>query len=260
MSDGCEAIGLLRIRRPVFISRSFWLFGALLLLFGLAGCQAGNVGSLSSGVHSQRDAAAARNRLAAASGGLYRNAAVSRALSEVGKRLSTAAGGKRVTILALNTSNPNAYIAPGGYIYLTRGLLVLAEDDSEIAAVAAHEMAHILSGHEAARARFGAQAAISSADIARALPDSDRVRELFVQGNARVAAFSRQQELEADAMAIQLLAAAGYDPAAVARVLKAMQAIEATALQSDAYSASHPLPSIRIEQAERLATGGPSGL
>lgn len=260
MGSGYEASDRLSPHRPIFISRSRGWFGALLLLFGLAGCQAGNVGSISSGVQNQKSAAAFRNRLVSSSGGLYRNAAVSRELAEIGTRLSTAAGEGRVTILVLNMSIPNAYIAPGGYIYLTRGLLLLAKDDSEVAAVVAHEMAHILSGHDAARTHFAMQAAISSADIAGALPDSDRVRQLFVQGNARVASFSRQQELEADAMAIQLLAAAGYEPAAVARLLKAMQAVEATGSYGDAYGASHPLPSIRIEQAEMLAAGDPSGL
>ncbi|WP_180898325.1 M48 family metallopeptidase [Martelella soudanensis] len=222
----------------------------LVVLSGLAGCQAGGTGPAP---QQQSSADAFRHRLVAESGGLYKNPEVSLELAEIGKRLSAAAGARPVTILVLNSAIPDAYIAPGEYIYLTRALLALTDDDSEIAAVVAHEMAHILSRHAEARSRLGRQAAISSADIAAALPDSDRVRALLAEGSARVAALSRQQELEADAMAILLLAEAGYDPAALVRFLKTMQATEAAPGARRSYNSSHPLPSDRIERAEKLA-------
>jgi predicted Zn-dependent protease len=221
----------------------------MMVLSGLAGCQAVNPGPAP---REQSEADAFRRRLVQESGGLYSNPEVSRELAEIGKRLSEAAGGRPMTILVLNSPIPDAYIAPGGYIYLTRGLLALTDDESEIAAVVAHEMAHILSGHAEARARLGRQAAISSADIAAALPDSDRVRALLADASAQVADLSRQQELEADAMAIQLLAEAEYDPAALVRFLKTMQAMDAPPGARRSYNTSHPLPSDRIERAEAL--------
>lgn len=222
----------------------------LMVLSGLAGCQADNTYPAP---QEPGSADAFRRRLVAQSGGLYSDPEVSRELAEIGKGLSAVAGGSPMTILVLNSSIADAYIAPGGYIYLTRGLLALTDDDSEIAAVVAHEMAHILSRHAEARARLGRQAAISSAEIAAALPDSDRVRALLAKASAQVSALSRQQELEADAMAIQLLAEAEYDPTALVRFLKTMQVMDAPPGARRSYNTSHPLPSDRIERAEALA-------
>jgi len=221
----------------------------LMVLSGLAGCQAVGTDPASPEPSS---ADAFRRRLVAESGGLYSNPEVSRELADIGKKLSEAAGGKPVTILVLNSSIPDAYIAPGGYIYLTRALLALTDDDSEIAAVVAHEMAHILSRHAEARAQLRRRAAISSTEIAAALPDSDRVRALLAEASVQVTTLSRQQELEADAMAIQLLVEAEYDPAALVRFLKTMQAAEAPPSAKRSYNKSHPLPSDRIERAEAL--------
>ncbi|WP_187326874.1 M48 family metalloprotease [Martelella lutilitoris] len=199
------------------------------------------------------NAAAVRNRLVAESGGLYTNAARSQQLAMIGDRLSKASGGMHVTVLVLNSAVANAYFAPGGYIYLTRKLLTLTGDDSEIAAVVAHEMAHILSGDAEARVQFGVDAAVSSADIREAIGNSDAVRALLAKSSARVSAFSQQQELQADALAIRLLAKAGYDPAALARFLATMQAHERAGLRGETFTAAHPAPSVRIARARKLA-------
>ena len=185
---------------------------------------------------------------------------MSRQLAATGERLSIAAGGMPVTVLVLNSAVANAYFAPGGYIYLTRKLLTLTGDDSEIAAVVAHEMAHILSGDAEARAQFGVDAAVSSADIRRAIGNSADVRALLAKSSARVSAFSQQQELQADALAIRLLAKAGYDPAALARFLATMQAHERAGPGGETFTAAHPAPSLRIARARKLAESGtPSG-
>ncbi|MAM12577.1 MAG: hypothetical protein CML23_19440 [Rhizobiaceae bacterium] len=235
---------------------SGWRLAGLFLLILLAGCQSGLHAPSSS--DSSGAAAAVRSRLERESGGLYRNAVLSRDLAAIGDRLSKASGGMPVTVLVLNSSIANAYFAPGGYIYLTRKLLTLTGDDSETAAVIAHEMAHILSGHAEARARFGVGAAVSSADIRQAIGNSDDVRALLAKGSASIAAFSRQQELEADALAIGLLAQAGYDPAALVRFLKVMQAYERAGPGGETFVASHPAPSLRVARAERLADARPS--
>lgn len=201
--------------------------------------------------------AAVRRRLVAESGGLYRNDAVSDELDGIGKRLSAAAGAAPVTVLVLNSDTPNAYFLPGGYIFLTRNLLDMTNDQSELAAVIAHEMAHILSDHAGERAELRAQTALSSDEIAAALANSERMQALLMQGKSRVAALSRRQELEADAVAVRLLAQAGYDPSAVGRFLKTMY-VSAQEAGVKGYAASHPLPSVRIEQAERLARAYPS--
>jgi len=223
----------------------------LLVVSGLFGCQMDTGGKAAS---QEGSALALGSREVKPTGGLYRNSKVSRKLAEISDRLADAAGTMPILIRVVNASDPNAVLAPDGNIYLTRELLLLTEDDSELAAVIAHEMAHKLSGHAAARSRAGTKAGISSADIAALLPDSGKVKALLVEKSERVASLSRQQEFEADAMAIRLLAKAGYDPDAVTRFLKAMQANdEATGRPS--YTSYHPASDIRIARAERVAAG-----
>jgi predicted Zn-dependent protease len=223
----------------------------LLIVSGLVGCQAGTGGKTAS---QEGSALALGSRVVKPAGGLYKNPNVSRKLSQISDRLADTAGTPPISIRVVNASAPNAVLAPDGNIYLTRELVLLTGDDSELAAVIAHEMAHKLSGHAAARSGAGTQAGVSSADIADLLPDSGKVKALLAEKSERVAALSRQQELEADAMAIRLLAKAGYDPEAVARFLKAMQGNDKAAGRNG-YTSYHPASDIRIAQAEKLAAG-----
>ena len=222
---------------------------ALLVVSGLFGCSASTAGG-----SGERGASSMGSRAVKPTRSLYRNEKVSRKLAAISEKLATASGSTPVTVRVLNGSGANAALGPDGNIYLTRQLLLLTSDDSELAAVIAHEMAHKLSGHAAARENAGMQAAVSSDDIAKLLPDSGSVKTLLAEKSKSVAALSRQQELEADAMAIQFLAKAGYDPAAVGRFLKTMQANdEVRAAGRQTYTSIHPAPDMRIKRAESLA-------
>lgn len=225
----------------------------LAILTGLAGCQSENAGSTPSGMRPSADAAVRSNTVTKA-GGSRKSSQASPKLEVISEKLTVAAGTTPISIRVVNASGPNAALGPDGDIYLTRQLLQLTGDDSEVAAVIAHEIAHKLADHAAARSNAGTQAAISSDEIAKLLPDSDRVKALLAERSARVAELSRQQELEADTMAIRLLAKAGYDPSAVARFLKVMQANdEAQTSDRRTYTSFHPAPDMRIERAESLA-------
>src|SRR5665213_2796193 len=124
----------------------------------------------------------------------------------------------RITIL--NSPAINAFALPGGYLYVTRGLLALANDSSEVAAVLAHEMGHVSANHAAARQQKEREVM----SVSSAAPDAnDPGGQLAVAAGQRtLASFSRQQELEADAIGIRTIGKAGYDPYAAARFLAAM--------------------------------------
>jgi predicted Zn-dependent protease len=122
----------------------------------------------------------------------------------------------KVTIL--NSPIVNAFALPPDKIYVTRGLLALANDASELAAVMAHEIGHITARHALLRAEQEKRAALIS-QAAAVIESRQRSVEVEASERLSIASFSRQQELEADEIGIKNMAKAGYDPYAAARFL-----------------------------------------
>jgi len=125
----------------------------------------------------------------------------------------------RVTIL--NTPVVNAFALPSGNLYVTRGLLALAGDGSEVAAVMAHEIGHVTARHSALRAEREREAALFS-KAAEVLQSRQKGEEIRSTQRLSVASFSRQQELEADAIGVRAISKAGFDPYGAARFLTAL--------------------------------------
>ncbi len=134
----------------------------------------------------------------------------------------------RVTIL--NTPVVNAFALPSGNLYISRGLLALANDSSEVAAVMAHEIGHVTARHAAARAEQERRAAVI-ASAATVIQSRQKGEE--VENNQRLsfASFSRQQEIEADRIGVNVIARAGYDPYGAARFLTSLG--RSTALRAE---------------------------
>ncbi|MGL4404239.1 MAG: M48 family metalloprotease [Notoacmeibacter sp.] len=169
-------------------------------------------------------------------------------------------------ITILNSPQINAFALPGGYLYITRGLLALANDSSELAAVIAHEMAHVLANHGLQRARLEAREALASRVISEVWQDEADVEQSKLRGKLRLAQFSREQELEADVIGIDLIAKAGFDPYAAVRFQRSMAAYSAfrrNSGESDGsldFLASHPSAPQRQALAEAKAREiGPVG-
>lgn len=164
----------------------------------------------------------------------------------------------RITIL--NSPNINAFALPGGYLYVTRGLLALANDSAEVAAVIAHEMAHVTANHGVQRQQKEAEEVLASQVVSDVLSSSSGdTKAASVRGKLRMAQFSRNQELEADAIGIRAMARAGYDPFAAARFLQSMAAYSNSRSVTGAgdgtldFLSSHPSTPQRIELALRHA-------
>ncbi len=163
----------------------------------------------------------------------------------------------RITIL--NSPAINAFALTGGYLYVTRGLLALAKDASEVAAVLAHEMAHVTANHGIQRQQRE-EAEVIASRVATELLSSDLAgQEALARGKLRLAAFSRNQELQADLIGVRMLGEAGYDPYAAARFLKSM-ADYANFNSGDSeadtgldFLSSHPSAPRRVELVRRHA-------
>jgi predicted Zn-dependent protease len=170
----------------------------------------------------------------------------------------------RITIL--DSPNVNAFALPGGFLYVTRGLLALANDSSEVAAVLAHEMAHVTANHGLERQRLEAQAKLANRVVDEVLSTDASARAAVVRGKLQLAQFSRNQELEADNVGIRAIGRAGFDPYAAPRFLRSMdsyQKLRDVSGASDAsldFLASHPNAPRRIELAQQHAQKfGPPG-
>jgi predicted Zn-dependent protease len=199
-------------------------------------------------------------RIVAAYGGIYHDPKVEQTIARIVGRVVAGSDkpeqGYRITIL--NAPAVNAFALQGGYLYVTRGLLALANDSSEIAAVLGHEIGHITANHAIQRENKARNALIVSRVATDVLDDSSG--KLALASTQRtLASFSRQQELEADAIGIRTIGKAGYDPFAAARFLSAMSrfsAYRSTQAATDKrpdFLATHPSTPERVDFATRAA-------
>ncbi|MPZ41493.1 MAG: M48 family metalloprotease [Rhizobiales bacterium] len=128
----------------------------------------------------------------------------------------------RVTIL--NSSAVNAFALPSGHLYITRGLIALANDTSELASVLSHEMAHVIASHASMREDRARQVALVGRvfdNFGAADPDMHALA--LAKSKIALATFSRSQELEADGIGVGIAARAGYDPFGAVRFLSSLE-------------------------------------
>ena len=170
------------------------------------------------------------------------------------------------TFTILDDDKVNAFALPGGYVYITRGLLALAGDEAEMAGVLAHEIGHVTARHTAER--YSATMAANLGLMVLGVISSSAgvptgVGQLVGLGaQAALSGYSREQELEADMLAVRYLARAGYSPQAMTSFFHKMRAhseLEAAlAGEKDGggrynIMATHPRTAERINQAIGLA-------
>ncbi|MEO9336406.1 M48 family metalloprotease [Mesorhizobium sp. SB112] len=207
-------------------------------------------------------------RILATYGGEYSDPKLERMVAKVVGNLTTVSGNPNQTyrITILNSPNINAFALPGGYLYVTRGLLALANDSSELAAVIAHEMGHVTANHGVQRQQKEAEEVLATKVVTDVLGESQTAKVALIRGKLRLAQFSRNQELEADAIGIKASGQAGFDPYAASRFLQSMASYAnfrtvtgATDASLD-FLASHPNVPQRVELAQRHARQfGPPG-
>jgi predicted Zn-dependent protease len=168
-------------------------------------------------------------KILATYGGEYSNPKLERMVAGVvGKLVTVSDNPSQVyQITILNSPNVNAFALPGGYLYITRGLLALANDSAELAAVIAHEMAHVTANHGVLRQQKEAEVELAGRVVSDVISDKDAGRRALVRGKLRLAQFSRNQELQADAIGIAAIGEAGFDPYAAAGFQETMAAYTA---------------------------------
>lgn len=205
-------------------------------------------------------------------GGAYDDPAVQAYVAGIGQRLgrvsATPAADFRFTVL--DSPIVNAMALPGGYVYVTRGLLVLTDNEAELAGVLAHEIGHVTGRHSAQRI---SRAAVGDllAGVVGAVVGVPGIGDIAQLGaGAYLQSYSRDQESEADQLGILTMTQAGYDPHAMTSFLdkldrqSRLEALQAgrspDAVDQFNFMASHPRTKERVQAAAaataRAAQGG----
>jgi predicted Zn-dependent protease len=183
--------------------------------------------------------------------------------TRIAARTNIAGGGNAFRVTTLNSPVMNAFAVPGGYLYITRQLLGLMNDEAELALVLGHEAGHIAARHSQERQRTNILSQLG-AMIVGAVTGSGQLGQLAAQGaQLYTLRYSRSQELESDDLGIRYMTAAGYDPAAAPSMLASLGAwsdLEARFRGSAAdqraapsWARSHPLSTERVRRATQRA-------
>lgn len=192
----------------------------------------------------------------------YDNPEVSLYLNRLAQGIALFTGDRRfaggVRVQALDSLEEHAFSTPGGHILITRGLLRRLASEDELAALLAHEIAHVVLGHgietlmNARMSELVTRYASLSAAVA-ANPESEAAIRLFSALVADITTFyamqgySQVMEFEADELAIVILRRAGYSPSALLALIQRLNpSVSGSAADAANYSMLHPLPDQRI--------------
>ena len=186
----------------------------------------------------------------------------------VGRRVANYSGvadpGQVFHFTTLNSAVENAFAVPGGYIYVTRQLMGLMDDESQLAFVLGHETGHVAANH--AQARKAAEARNSILGVIGAILGNvvgvgslGNVAQQYAQ--VRTLGFSRDQEYQADTLGTRYILSAGYDPLGGARILAALGRADALALRiqgkdnrsTPEWASTHPNSENRVQREQALA-------
>ena len=192
-------------------------------------------------------------------------------VESIGRRVGAVSGvansGQALHFTLLNSAVENAFSVPGGYVYVTRQLMTLMDDESQLAFALGHEVGHIAANHAhireqyAQQSRYGVFGQIFGA-IFGGSPLGNYIQQ---RSKLDLLSFSREQEYQADTLGLGYLIVSGYDPAGAARLLSALTlqtALDArlegkTNRQTPEWARTHPLSENRMQRAlaEARATG-----
>jgi predicted Zn-dependent protease len=210
-------------------------------------------------------------RILAAYNGPYEDARLEALVNQTVEKLVAASDRpeQRYRITILNSSAVNAFALSSGQLYVTRGLIALANDSSELASVLSHEMAHVIASHAAIREDKVRQVALVTRVVNDLLTDSEQGALALAKSKITLASFSRAQEFEADGIGVGIAARAGYDPYGAVRFLSSMgrsadlKAANQGPIDPRApdFLSSHPATPERVKNAQNNARqfGAPGG-
>ena len=210
--------------------------------------------------------------------GVVKDAKLQAYVNQVGQRLAAQShrANLKWTFTVLDSPEINAFALPGGYVYVTRGILAYMESEADMAGVIGHEIGHVTARHGAQRATrqqnagLGVLAAsvlgavLESQGVSGAADLSGRVAQGVAAGY--IASYSREQELQADTLGAEYLARNRYNPSNMVDVIQVLKSQEAYAAdqakaegrpvsQGADWLSSHPSNAQRLQSIRQIAAG-----
>ena len=196
--------------------------------------------------------------------GIYPGEFLTNYVDSVGRRLVASLGDTPYffRFKIIDQAEPNAFATPGGYIFISRGLMALINDEDELAGILAHEISHVTLRHHARQAQRGVLPAVLTMP-GRAVGKvvGENLGEMInspieAVGKTYMASYGRGQESAADQAGMYLAARAGYDPASLADVLQNLERTVnlMTGEQAEfSFFDSHPQTPTRVAEIRREA-------
>ena len=189
--------------------------------------------------------------------GVYDDPALQRYVNDIGQELARASHRPHLpwTFTVVDSPAINAFALPGGYIYVTRGILAYLDDESELAGVLGHEIGHVTARHAAQAYTRQAQASLGLTILSIFVPSTQPFTELGATGlGVLFLKHGREAELEADRLGVEYGSSAGYDPAGVPRFLSTLARVNALSERGvPNWLSTHPDPGSRVTKAEPVA-------
>ncbi|MDO8412673.1 MAG: M48 family metalloprotease [Gallionellaceae bacterium] len=190
----------------------------------------------------------------------YDNPALIKYVNLVGLSLARSTNRPELSFhfMILDTTEVNAYAAPGGYVFITLGALQLMKDESELAGVLAHEIAHVTEMHVVKELKIKGKDDSAVSGLAQLVGgSSESARLAFAQAVDQgfdmifKDKYKREDEMQADKTAITICALSGYDASALANYLERTRAVKERVADSDT---THPSFNARIAQINDVIT------
>ena len=157
--------------------------------------------------------------------GAYRDQELQAYINKVGQRVADEADREEIDykFTILNDDMINAFALPGGFIYITRGMLMHMNSESELAAVLGHEIAHVTEKHALRRNARGKGISVLNTVLA-AVSGQPALYELgSMFGGVLLSGYSREFELDADEVGARYMAKAGYSPTAMLNTIEILK-------------------------------------
>ena len=194
--------------------------------------------------------------------GAYNHPELQDYVNSVGQKLAKASDRPKLeyTFTVLDTEDVNAFAIPGGFVYISRGILPYLNSEAELAAVLGHEIGHVTARHASKQQAQGTLAGIASIATAIVTRQPALGDLTNVAGEAVVRGYGRDMELEADKLGAEYLARTGYDPNAITTVIGTLKDQERFEIESAKLEgrqphvyhglfATHPDNDTRLKQA-----------
>jgi predicted Zn-dependent protease len=192
---------------------------------------------------------------------LVKNAAVQKYVNDVGRwlALQTERPDLPWQFGVLDDNDVNAFAAPGGRVFITKGLLMQMKNEAELAGVLAHEISHVLRRHHLNAIKKGARTDLMVEFASEAVKEKGGSQNLIKLANAGTELYARgldkDDEFEADRMGVVIAARAGYDPYGLPAVLQTLETLNPKDTKLALMFKTHPALADRLTRLDQEMSG-----